>query len=77
MLRLRLLLGASCSFCLRIWNVDLFDDVVVELCWIVAADAVSCVFHYATLKERRAGVAEDKLVPGNVEGNAPVTPVVL
>ena len=50
MLRLRLLLGASCSFYLRIWDVDFFDDVVIRLGWVVAADAVGSLFtHYEAL----------------------------
>ena len=71
MLRLRLLLGASCSFCLRIWDVFDFNDVVIWLGWVIAAYAIgNHLFHYAVLNHTKAvAAATPKLV---VLGNAPV-----
>jgi len=49
---LRLLLGASCSFCLLIWDVDFFNDIVIWLGWVIAADPVSyCFCHYEVLTQ--------------------------
>ena len=64
---LRLLLGASCSFCLRIWDVDFFNDVVIWLGWVVAANAVGSLFsHYATLYCVLGGAAAPTEVLVNV-----------
>ncbi len=76
MLRLRLLLGASCSFCLRIWDVDFFNDVVVWLGWIVAADAVSSYFsHYCALNIAEIPAVVRPLATVPAVAKAPVTPV--
>jgi len=68
---LRCLVRLGSSFCLLIWDIDFFNDIVIRLSLIVTANAVCCNYHYAILVKIN-GTAVAAVIELNVEGKAPV-----